>query len=268
MRVIDAGTVSAARSQGLWHGIADAMAAGDPPVLSLCRPASPYVCLGYHRRLDELDVAACRRDGVPILRRQLGGGPVWIDADQLFFQITVPRRAAPGRVDALYAWLLAPAVEAFRALGLDAGVRGMNDIAVGERKISGTGAGQIGDAVTVVGNLLYRFPHERMTAALALPSAGARAECLRLMRRHVTSLHDEGVAAPEDEVKRALVAAYARCLGSAAVAGTLDDEEEAAAAAWDARVGDPAWVAGPTLPPRDRVVIKICAGVYFEAEAA
>ena len=89
LRVVDAGTVGAWRSQALWHGIASAMDASSPPVLSLCRPAEPYVGLGYHRSLDELDLDACRRLDLPVIRRQIGGGPVYVDGEQLFFQITL-----------------------------------------------------------------------------------------------------------------------------------------------------------------------------------
>src|SRR5579859_3384054 len=114
LRVIDAGCVPPARSQSLWHGIASAMRPDDRPVLSFCRPASPYVCIGLHRRLSELDLVACSEMHLPVYRRQIGGGPVYCDSDQLFFQMTMPARSAPASVDRLYAELLAPAAEALR----------------------------------------------------------------------------------------------------------------------------------------------------------
>jgi len=268
LRVVDAGATSAVRSQALWHGIASAMTAGDAPVLSLCRPSAPYVCLGYHCSAGEIDRAACAGEGVAVLRRQIGGGPVWIDADQLFFQITLPWQAAPARVDELYARLLGPAVDAFRALGLDASLRGVNDIAIGDRKISGTGAGRIGDAVVVVGNLLYRFPHERMAAILAVPSEGARDECLRLMRRRVTSVEGEGVTRPDDaQVRDALIAAYARALDKAPQLSVPTAGEELAIAAWETRIPDPAWVNGPERPLPALRQVKICADVFVVAAA-
>ena len=268
LRVIDAGTVSAIRSQTLWHGIASAMREDAAPVLSLCRPASPYVCLGYHRRLDELDEAACRREGLPILRRQIGGGPVYLDGDQLFFQITLPRRRAPAFVQEIYARLLGPAVDAFRALGLRASLRGMNDIAVDGRKLSGTGAGQIGEAATVVGNLLFRFPHPRMAAILSFASEALREECLRLMRRHVTSVESEGLGGVTvEKATRALIESYARALGLRPVPGALTDAEQAAIGRWDARFGDPQWIAGPATAARSGAAVKVCAGVFVLAAA-
>ena len=93
LRLVDAGDVGAYRSQALWHGIASAMRSDSPPTLSFCRPTEPYVGLGYHRSLAEIDLDICRRRGLPVIRRQIGGGPVYLESDQLFFQHTLPAAA-------------------------------------------------------------------------------------------------------------------------------------------------------------------------------
>lgn len=275
LRVIDAGTVSAFRSQSLWHGVAQAMAAGAAPVLSLCRPASAYVGLGFHSPLADVDLEACRRRGLPVIRRQIGGGAVWIDSDQLFFQITLSAERAPAAVDRLYRRLLAPALAAFRELGLDARLRGVNDLAAGDRgdrKISGTGAGRIGAAVTVVGNVIFRFPPERMVEVLDLPSPHFRRACLALMRRHVASLADLGLGAVTfADARAALIRAYAAGLGLTAREDALAPAEEAAARRWEERFADPEWQAGSTASgvagggEPVRRAVKICAGVWLYA---
>jgi lipoate-protein ligase A len=239
------------------------MRPGDSPVLFFCRPAAPYVCLGYHRRLDELDLHACRADGLPVLRRAIGGGPVYLDADQLFFGVAVPQADAPAGVQRLYERFLGPAVTALRALGLDARLDGLNDIAVEERKVSGTGAGQIGGGVIVVGNVIFRFPHERMACVLAVPSEAMRAECLRLMRRHVSSLEREGRAdVGAAEATGALRAAYAEALGLVAQDAAPTAAERSAIAVWARRLAHPDWVAGPVLPERDGRQVKVRDGVW------
>ena len=271
LRVVDAGTVGALRSQALWHGIAAAMKPGAAPVLSLCRPGEAYVSLGYHRRLDEIDRDVCRAEGLPIIRRQIGGGPVLIDADQLFFGITLPVADAPAGVDRLYAQLLEPAAAAFRALGVDARLDGLNDIAVGDRKISGTGAGQIGEAVVVVGNVIFGFDHGRMARVLALPDPAMRAECLALMRRHVGSLADAG----HREVTAAAATAALREAYGAAFGAPVDDAlsaaETAAVGRWEARLADERWTAGPRhgapAPAGRRVKVRSDVFVVFGEEA-
>ncbi len=258
LRVVDAGYVSPLRSQALWHGIADAMAAGDAPVLSFCRPAEPYVCLGYHRRLEELDLDACERHGLPVLRRQIGGGPVYLDSDQLFFQLTLPAADAPAGVGRLYEKLLEPAATALRWLGVRARVASTNDIVAEGRKISGTGAGQIGDGVVVVGNVMFAFPHERMAAVLRLPDEDMRREYLRLMRSHLAAVPNIA----EKSVKTALSRAYACTLSTRATRDQLHEREAAAIARWEHRLSDEDWIAAPEVPTSPGRQVKVRAGVW------
>lgn len=264
LRVVDAGSVGALRSQALWHGLADAATADGPATLSLCRSADPYVGLGYHHPLTSIHVGSCRRLGLPIIRRRIGGGAVYVDADQLLFQLTLPAGRAPAVVAELYRLCLTPAVEAFRALGLAARRRGVNDIAVADRKISGTGAGRIGGGVTVVGNVIFRFPHRRMVEVLDLGGNGRRHECYRLMRRHVSSLADEGAGQVSfEQASEALIDAYARAFG-APVRGIPSVAEEAAVARWERRFADPAWLRGPERPVPGSRRLKIAEGVWLD----
>ena len=269
LRVIDAGVVPPVRSQSLWHGIASAMAKGASPTLSLCRPSQPYVCIGFHRRLSELDLDACAEMGLPILRRQIGGGPVYCDSDQLFFQLTLPAASAPASVDRLYSELLAPAVSALRALGLDARLESVNEIVVEDRKLSGTGAGRIGEAVTVVGNIIFRFPHEAMSRVLALPDDSVRAEFLRLLRRYVSSLQDEGLAdVTVDAAVAELIGAFARALGRRPVADEPTRVEQQAIESWERRFDDESWLRGSSQMCAAASKIKVRAGVWIDIGAS
>jgi lipoate-protein ligase A len=262
LRVIDAGSVPPARSQSLWHGIASAMQPDDRPVLSFCRPASAYVCLGLHRRLSELDLVACSEMGFPVFRRQIGGGPVYCDSDQLFFQVTMPARSAPASVERLYKELLEPVARSLRTLGLDARLECVNEIVVEDRKLSGTGAGRIGEAVTVVGNVIFRFPHELMARVLALPE-GARAEFLRLMRRYVSSLEAEGVSVTLEEATAALVDAFAHALDARPAADEPTAAEALEIQDWEQRFAQDSWLRGPEPKASAVRTIKVRAGVWL-----
>lgn len=259
MRVIDFGRVSPLRSQTLWHAVAYGVSAGGPATLSFARPDAPYVCLGYHRDLAEVDQDYCRAHGLPVYRRMVGGGPVYLDEGQLFFQIALPAAAVPAaRLDALR-MLLAPAVTAFRAAGVDARLDSDGEICAGDRKICGHGAGQIEDAVVVCGNLIETFDHERATRMLALPSPAQRAETLRLMRRYVA-------ATPVDAAtfQAAAAEAYAAALGLDPAPGSLTEAERVQLAELDGRFTSEAWLAGPArpgMPGRTRQV-KVRAGVW------
>jgi lipoate-protein ligase A len=260
--VLDFGRSSPLRSQTLWHAVGYGVSAGAPATLSFTRPTAPYVCLGYHGALDEVDIEYCRAEGLPVLRRMVGGGTVYLDADQLFFQICLPARAvAPARWQALRS-LLEPAVAAFRAVGVPAALDGDLEICVGDRKVCGHGAGQIEDAVVVCGNLIQRFDHERAARVLALPDPAQREQTLVLMRRFVA-------ATPVDPAafQAAMVSAYAAALGLSAVPGELTATERTAVADLDGRFSGERWLAGPVRPlpaaagPR-ACRVKVRAGVW------
>lgn len=266
LRVIDFGQVTPLRSQTLWHAVAYGVSAGAPPTLSFARPAAPYVCLGYHRGLDEVDQEYCRRAGLPVYRRMVGGGPVYLDDGQLFFQICLPARMVPpSRLDALRA-LLEPAVTAFRATGVDARLDEDLEICLGDRKICGHGAGQIEDAVVVCGNLIERFDHEQAARILAFADQMQRAETLRLMRRYVA-------ATPVDAVtfKSAMSQAYAGALGMTPGPGAFTAAERSRLAELDDRFISDEWLAGPATGGRSRGArarqVKVRAGVWTLAAA-
>ncbi len=258
LRVIDFGRVTPLRSQTCWHAVAYGVSAGAPPTLSFARPSDPYVCLGYHRDLSEVDLGYCAARGLPVYRRMVGGGPVYCDEGQLFFQICLPAALVPAsRVEALRV-LLRPAVEAFRAAGVRAELDADGEIVCGEAKICGHGAGQIEDAVVVCGNLIESFDHTRATRVLALDGDEQRSQTLDLMRRYV-------MATPADAgtFKTAMAAAYARALGRAAQPGRLTRSERTTMAGLDARFSSQRWLAGPGTPARPAArQVKVRAGVW------
>jgi lipoate-protein ligase A len=263
MRVIDFGRSSPLRSQTLWHAIGYGVSAGAPVTLSFTRPAAPYVCIGYHRGIDEVDHDYCRENGLPVFRRMVGGGPVYLDAGQLFFQICLPARAVPAARAKALRMLLEPAVTAFRVVGVPASLDDDLEVCLGDRKICGHGAGQIEDAVVLCGNLIERFDHARAARVLAMADLAQRDQTVALMRRFVT-------ATPVDPAsfRAAMISAYAAALGLAAVPGELTGAERTAVAELDERFSSVGWLAGPDRPaqpagavPRARQV-KVRAGVW------
>jgi lipoate---protein ligase len=93
MRLYNLGKVPWMESQLIYHALAEM----GREALSLVSPASPYVCIGFHQDVEqEVDLAYCRAKNIPVFRRDLGGGAVYLDGDQLFFTLfstrTTPRR--------------------------------------------------------------------------------------------------------------------------------------------------------------------------------
>jgi lipoate-protein ligase A len=261
-RRLDLGLVSALRSQAVYHGLAAAMDEGTPDTVVFCRPREPYLCVGYHQRADQvLDLERCRRRGWLVVRRRIGGGAVYLDPDQVFYQVIVHRRRAPGHVGQIYRRYLAAPVLVLRWLGLEASLVGPNELEVGGRRIGGTGGGHLGQAVVVVGNLLLDFPHGRMAEAWRAPCPAFRGLAREGLGRYLTTLRRELPDPPPPAVLTELLArAYAETLGTELVPGALTEREERAIQAAEAELASPRFLlAGGG---RATEALKIARGVY------
>ena len=230
VRLLDLEEVSPLRSQALYHGLAESMDESAPDTIVLCRPASPYFCVGYHQApRAELDLAWCRENGYPVFQRRIGGGTVFLDPNQLFYQCIFHRSRAPLDVASIYRCFLTPPVRVLQSLGLAAALEGVNEIEVGGRRIAGTGGGQIGEAVVVVGNLLFDFPANVMARAWRVPSGEFRRLAEEGLRRHLATLRGElSGDPPEAEIRERLVEAYEAALGRPVIPGRLTPSEEVA----------------------------------------
>jgi lipoate-protein ligase A len=163
--------------------------------LILLAPAGPYVCIGYHQDAEqEVDLAYCREQGIPVFRREVGGGAVFLDGQQLFYQLVIHKDnpLAPRAKAEFYQTLLAPVVQTYKDLGVDVRYKPVNDIVTAcGRKISGNGAGEIGDYTILVGNLIADFDYETMVRVLRVPDAKFRDKVFKSLRENLTTLDRE-----------------------------------------------------------------------------
>ncbi len=243
LRVIDFGYVSALRSQAVYHGLAAAMGADDDPVLSLANPSDPYVCVGVHQEIaHEVDVDFCASANLPVIRRRVGGGAVFLDRNQMFFHFIYPHGKAPQYAANLYPLFCEPAVKTYRDLGVAAEYRPINDIQVQGRKIGGTGAASIGEATVMVGSFMFDFDTAMMARCLKVPSEKFRDKLKTALDDYMTTMTRELATVPSREAVKARFLKHCETvLGVTAVADEPTAAEEAAIAEQEAALSDPAW---------------------------
>ena len=213
MDLYNLGTVDWLDSQLLYHALAYLGREG----LILLQPGTPYVSLGFHQDANqEVEMDYLEEQGIPIFRREVGGGAVYLDRGQLFYQLVLraDRPDVPASKDAFYRKFLGPVVETFREMGVEATFKPVNDIIVNNRKISGNGAAEINDMMILVGNFLIDFNYEMMAKSLRVPDEKFRDKVQKSMAAALTTLTQELDQPPTIEtLSERLVARYIPLLG-------------------------------------------------------
>jgi len=243
LRVLDFGYVPALRSQAVYHGLAEAIGEGDDPILSLVNPNDPYICVGVHQEIaQEVDEAFCAERRLPIIRRHVGGGAVYLDRNQMFFHFIYPRAKAPGYAVNLYPMFIEPAVRTYRELGIAAEYRPINDIQVAGRKIGGNGAASLGEATVIVGSFMFDFDTATMAHCLKVPSEKFRDKLKATLDDYMTTMGRELETVPSRDTVKALFLKHCEAaLGVTAVADRPTAAEERAIAEQEAALSDPDW---------------------------
>jgi len=229
-RLIDLGMAEPYVAQCFYEAVALAVDRGlSPSTVILVQPSSPYVCLGYHQVLEkEIDVEYCKERGLPIIRRGQGGGATYLDSGQVFYQVVASEdsKVIPRKVDELFEKLLQVTVYVYRELGLNAEFKPLNDVMVNNRKISGNGAGRIGKAIILVGNIILDLDYDSMARVLKIPDEKFRDKMAKSMREWVTSIRRELSYVPHvDEIKKLLVEGYEKVLGIKLVPSDPSEDE-------------------------------------------
>jgi lipoate-protein ligase A len=227
MELYNLGKVPWQESQLIYHSLADM----GRESLVLLSPSSPYVCIGYHQDVThEVDVDFCRANHIPIFRRKVGGGSVFLDGDQLFFHLILRSQnpAIPSSKKAFYQKFLQPIVDLHHQIGIPAEYKPVNDIMVNHRKISGTGVGEIGECVVLVGNLILDFNYAMMSRILKVPDEKFRDKVRKSIEDNLTTIRHElgdqtGTKWDEATLNALMSKAFERLFGSFDL-GMKDDE--------------------------------------------
>lgn len=214
----------------------DEVAAGEPPVLRLYSWTRPALSLGRFQPETDVDLEACRRLGVEVVRRPTGGRALLHGAD-LTYAVAMRRPpGAAGHVDALYRTLAGGLIAGLAGLGVDAQIGGDRgpagpvcfaaaqgaDLRVGERKLCGSAQVQRGSVVLQHGSLLLdRLPFDELDLLAPDPSWRDRGpgegperrhnEKERLRSRSVT-LRELGVVADPAVVAASIVTGFETAL--------------------------------------------------------
>lgn len=160
--------------ESLFRALEEAAGRGDDPRrwerIRLWESPRPCVVLGRAGRLErEVDLAACARDGVPVLRRASGGGAVVLGPGCLCFSVLLCYDGDPSLRDvaASYDAILGRVASALGVDGLE--LRETTDLALGGRKVSGNAQLRGRHGLLHQGTLLYALDPRLVSRLLREP---------------------------------------------------------------------------------------------------
>lgn len=205
-------------SQTVYHTVGEAMDRYNdiPNTIIICWPQNPIVCIGYHQIIEEeVDIEYCKKKKIPIVRRPLGGGAVYLDEGQLFYQIIarLDSKKIPRDVSKLYEKILQAPIETYRAIGINANYAPVNDIEAEGKKISGNGAAEVGGARILTGNLIFDFNFDEMVKILKVPDEKFRDKIAQGLRNRLGTINGFLEQVPNrQKIKELLIENFERIL--------------------------------------------------------
>jgi lipoate-protein ligase A len=254
--------VSWAHSQALYH----AAAYLQREALFILRPTTPYVCIGFHQDAEqEIDLEFTQANNIPVFRREVGGGAVYLDSGQLFFQLILrkDRPEVPENKAEFYRKFLEPVIATYRQFGMPAEYKPVNDILANGRKVSGTGAAEINDMLILVGNFILDFNYEMMSKCLRVPDEKFRDKIFKTLQENLSTFLRETGHIPEtrllgDELERR----YEAILGPMIIKAVPDPKLIGEAQRLQAERYTPEWLLANDRRRPDVRQVKIREGVY------
>lgn len=264
-RWLDLGALPPRELHALYAGLAQAQSKTAEPVLIWACAERGHMSIGASQSAEvELDLQACRRAGVAVVQRPLGGGNVWVDDHQPCLFVILPTAQVSGGHSALFDLCLEPLLEVFHHFGLPAERVGGQDIWVRGRKILGSGAATVGEAYVFGTSLLLRFEPGRFARLLRVPSPGFRRWLCEALDEAMTDWRREGVEPDRAALAASLRRAFERHTGWVLRRSMLTDAERAAVQ--EARAEQEEWDLGPARR-HVRCGIKLNHTTYLLEEA-
>lgn len=173
----------------------------------------PAVVMGSGEQREQVvNLEACARFGVEVLKRSTGGGSVLQTGGVLNYSLITP---APASLDPKAGFrpgidLICAVLAAFGVVGRP---EGTSDVAVGERKISGNAQARRWKALLVHGTLLVEFDYELAEAVLKHPPREPAYRRRRAHRDFLVTLSSLGVYADRNSIERAVLSVAHQVFG-------------------------------------------------------
>ncbi len=141
---------------------------------------------------NEVHLEETRRQGVDVVRRMTGGGAVYHDQmGEVTYSLIAPESAFPKNIIVSYERICQDIVKALTLLGIEATFHPVNDILVGEQKISGNAQTRRSGVLLQHGTILFTVDVEKMYTLLNVSQEKISDKLIKSVQKRVTSVQDQ-----------------------------------------------------------------------------
>ncbi len=232
-RFIDLETHDAFTNMAIDEAIMLAMKKGKaPPTLRIYRWKPSAVSVGAFQGLqDEVDVEFCKSKGIDFIRRITGGGAVYHDYNgEVTYSIIMPKGHPLALNDILdsYKLLCGGILRTLYHLGIkNAEFKPINDVIVGEKKVSGNAMTRRHGCILQHGTTLLDLNVNLMFTILKVPQEKISDKMISDVKERVTSIQE--ILNREvhiDELREALKLGFSDALDIVLTPSKLSKEEQ------------------------------------------
>ncbi len=161
----------------------------DQPVFRLWRNA-PSIIIGLHQNAySEINIDYVRNNNIPVVRRLSGGGAVFHDLGNVNFTF-IDNRSTSEETSQMFARFTKPILDALGELGIEACLKGRNDLVIDDRKFSGNAVALYKNRVLQHGTLLFSASMTNLSQALANRPENFAGKAVQSNRARVTNISE------------------------------------------------------------------------------
>lgn len=201
-----------------------------PNTVRLYRWKPSAVSIGYFQVLEqEVDIGACKRLGVDIVRRMTGGGAVYHSYEgEVTYSVIVNQDhlKIPRDIIKSYEFICSGIVMAMENLGIMAKFKPINDIDVNGKKISGNAQTRRWNVVVQHGTILLDTDIRTMFTVLKVSNEKISDKLIKSAEERVTTIRRElGKRVTFKDAAEALKASFSKVFDVKLIEGDLNREE-------------------------------------------
>src|SRR3989344_6115649 len=134
-RLIEQQAYSAPMNMAIDHAVYESVANGrENPTIRFYKWINNSVSIGAYQNPNEINLEACKKHNVGIVRRMTGGRAVFHDKNDFTYSVIAPIRAFEYSIENAYRQICSWIINSLSELGIKASLENKNDIMVDGKK--------------------------------------------------------------------------------------------------------------------------------------